>query len=100
MRFRPGWVVMAHPTPTSLRNRVRSLSVPDVQYEFWIDELTRSPLPTGGVIVHRLYAYGPFQTLDDAEKMVEQLKRQPRGGVLPFFGWPTREGPRLKCGEL
>jgi hypothetical protein len=52
--------------------------VPDVEYEWWIDELTRSPLPTGGVIVSRLYAYGPFKTAEDAEKMIEQLKQQPR----------------------
>jgi hypothetical protein len=54
--------------------------VPDPNYVWWIDELMRSPLPAGGVIAHRLYEYGPFETADDAEKMIEQLKEQPRFG--------------------
>jgi hypothetical protein len=52
--------------------------VPDPDYVWWIEELMRSPLPTGGVIVHRLYEYGPFDTAHEAEKMIEQLKQQPR----------------------
>jgi hypothetical protein len=53
-------------------------TMPDPNYVWWIDELTRSPLPTGGVIVHRLYEYGPLDTADEAEKMIDQLKEQPR----------------------
>jgi hypothetical protein len=52
--------------------------VANVEYEWWIDELTRSPLPTGGVIVNRVYEYGPFETVEEAERMIEQLQRQPR----------------------
>lgn len=37
------------------RQEVRSAIVANVGYEWWIDELTRSPLPTGGIIVNRLY---------------------------------------------
>lgn len=52
--------------------------MPNSNSVWWIEELMRSPLPTGGVIAHRLYEYGPFDTADDAEKMVDQLKQQPR----------------------
>lgn len=52
--------------------------MPDPNYIWWIDELMRSPLPTGGVIAHRLYEYGALDTADEAEKMIEQLKQQPR----------------------
>jgi hypothetical protein len=38
----------------------------------------RSPLPTGGIIAHRLYEYGPFDTTEEAEKMIEELKQKPR----------------------
>lgn len=51
---------------------------PNYSYVWWIEELMRSPLPTGGVIAHRLYEYGPFDTADAAEKMIEELKQQPR----------------------
>ena len=50
----------------------------DSAYVWWIDELLPSPLPTGGVIVHRLYGYGPFETVEGAEKLIEQLRQQPR----------------------
>jgi hypothetical protein len=60
------------------RQAVISVLVPDPNYVWWIDELMRSPLPTGGVIAHRLYEYGPFDTADAAEKMIEQLKLRPR----------------------
>jgi hypothetical protein len=63
---------------TMARQAVISVLVPDPNYVWWIDELMRSPLPTGGVIAHRLYEYGPFDTADAAEKMIEQLKLQPR----------------------
>jgi len=52
--------------------------MPESVYVWWIDELLPSPLPTGGVISHRLYEYGPFETVEDAEKLIEQLKQQPR----------------------
>ena len=50
----------------------------DPNYVWWIDELMRSPLPSGGVIVHRVYEHGPFDTADEAEKMIDQLKQQLR----------------------
>ena len=52
--------------------------MPDSVYVWWIDELQPSPLRTGGVIVHRLYEYGPFETTEDVENMIEQLKLKPR----------------------
>jgi hypothetical protein len=61
--------------------------VAKVEYEWWIDEPTRSPLPTGGIIVNRLYHYGLFETVEDAVGMIEQLPRllylfvEPRAGV-------------------
>ena len=52
--------------------------MPDSAYVWWIDELLPSPLPTGGVIVHRLHEYGSFETVEEAENLIEQLKQQPR----------------------
>jgi hypothetical protein len=52
--------------------------MPESAYVWWIDELSPSPLPTGGVIVHRLYEYGPFDRIEDTERMIEHLKQQPR----------------------
>lgn len=52
--------------------------MPAPAYVWWIDELLPSPLRTGGVIVSRLYEYGPFDTIEDAEKIIEQLKLQSR----------------------
>ena len=52
--------------------------MPESAYVWWIDELLPSPLPTGGVVVHRLYEQGPFDTIEHAEQMIEQLRQQPR----------------------
>ena len=52
--------------------------MPRSAYVWWIDELMPSALPTGGVIVHRLREYGPFQTVEETENLIEQLKQQPR----------------------
>ena len=45
--------------------------MPAPNYVWWIEELMRSPLPTGDVIAHRLYKDGPFDTAEDAGDMIE-----------------------------